>query len=266
MIADYLKYILNKLKYKITGRLDDQVRTEYFKNKFRLEKAKVNKNTVFVIGDSHTGIFCHNRCDKNRMIAAAEKQWFLAANYTQAPRVVVYHLDAALAVNAFKEKSSTRVREKIEYLLKNSYLIPNHKLILSFGEIDCRVHVKRQSELQSKSISDILDDIVNNYEKLIKYLISKNFEIILYGSPGQQSDAVPIDPVYPRYGSEEERNKIAEEYNSKLQLLAEKLGLKYFSMYEETTENYKTKIEYYRDGVHLGDYVYKDLMEKVKKL
>ena len=96
-----------------------------------------------------------------------EKKWFLAANYSCAPKIIAYHLDAVLAYSLGKKGTSNKVTEKIEYLLKGGFIPPGSLLILSFGEIDCRVHVKRQAEINKVSQLEVILNIINNYIRFV---------------------------------------------------------------------------------------------------
>ena len=121
-----------------------------------------DKNTIYVIGDSHTDLFTQNKISAKKFLGQIEKKWFLAANYSCAPKIIAYHLDAVLAYSLGKKGTSNKVTEKIEYLLKGGFIPPGSLLILSFGEIDCRVHVKRQAEINKVSQLEVILNIINN--------------------------------------------------------------------------------------------------------
>lgn len=268
MIINYINlvlYLINKILFLISDRKIYKIKYEFFKNKYKLNK-HINEGTIYVIGDSHTGLFANNNFQQNCYIASTEKNWFLAANYSKAPELIIFHLDAAIAKNAFKRDTTIRAREKIEYLIEHSFIRARHKIVLSFGEIDCRVHVKRQSEIQELPVDVILKDIIQDYCKLIDYFINLGMNVVIYGPPGQQPDTITIDPQYPRYGTEIERNKIVEKFNKQLKKIADEKGINFFSLYYETTDKYRTNISLYRDGVHLSNTMHNILLDKLHEI
>ena len=82
-----------------------------------------------------------------------------------------------------KKGTSNKVTEKIEYLLKGGFIPPGSLLILSFGEIDCRVHVKRQAEINKVSQLEVILNIINNYISFAVSLKNKGFKVTLFDVP-----------------------------------------------------------------------------------
>lgn len=231
---------------------------------YKFLRAKKDPNTIYVLGDSHTDLFTNNRIGDKVFIASEEKKWFLAANYSCSPFVITYHLDAVLAYSLGRFGTTNKVTEKVEYLLEKGFIPPRSYLVLSFGEIDCRVHVKRQSEINSKVISETVSNIVENYIKFAIGLRDKGFIVGIYGPPGSQSDDIPSDPLFPKYGSEEERNRIIEIYNTELSEQCKLHKIYFFSLYKKTVTHYKTEVKLYRDGVHLSESCYEDLRKNLE--
>lgn len=261
--ADFFCY---KLFYKLTKDNRYHFKMERARDNYKFLTSPKNKNTIYVIGDSHTDLFTQNIISAKKFLGQIEKKWFLAANYSCAPKIIAYHLDAVLAYSLGKKGTSNKVTEKIEYLLKGGFIPPGSLLILSFGEIDCRVHVKRQAEINKVSQLEVILNIINNYISFAVSLKNKGFKVAIYGPPGSQSENAPLDPYFPRYGSEEERNKIVECYNQKLAEECRKNGLYFFSLFDKTVSKYKTNVKFYRDGVHLSTDCYRDLEECLEGL
>lgn len=246
--------VWNRLCYALTGIDEYLFLYERYRQRSHFYRAKITKKTVFVIGDSHTDIFNGNTFDKKKNLATKEKRWFLCANYEKAPDIVTYHLDAVLAFTANNQNSTLRCKEKVQYLINNGYLPRGSKIVISLGEIDCRVHVKRQAELQGINVSKVLDNIINNYFSFIFWLQSESYKVVVYGPIAQQKDSCLLDPAYPRYGTEIERNKIVGQFNEKLKIACKNKNIGFFTIYDQLmNEDGTTKGEYLRDGVHLNN-------------
>ena len=142
--------------------------------------------------------------------------------------------------------------KKIKFLIKHGFLPEGCPIICVFGEIDCRVHIQKQSEKQHRPIEEIIDDVLKNYEALLLMLKNKGYHVIVYGPIPSQSDKVEIDPLFPRYGTEIERNKITKLFNQKLEILCKKDNLEFKTLfYTLLNDDMTTKDEYLVDHVHL---------------
>lgn len=255
----------NRLCYALTEIDKYLFLYERYRQKLYFYRAKITNKTIFVIGDSHTDIFNGNTFSKKRNLALKEKKWFLCANYEKAPEIVTYHLDAVLAFTANNQNSTLKCKEKVKYLINNGYLPRGSKIVISLGEIDCRVHVKRQTELQEISVDKVLDNIVNNYYDFISWLQSESYDIVVYGPIAQQKDSCLLDPMYPRYGSEIERNEIVRLFNEKLKIACKNKGIGFFTIYDKLiNKDGTTKDEYLRDGVHLNNKAIPILLKEMK--
>ncbi len=265
-----LDLLFKKVYYKFLTKLTKShkyaICAEKAKQKWKFLTTKRSTDTIYVIGDSHTDLFCKNHFSSKKNIGGVEHFWFLNGNYKYAPFIITYHLDAVLAYTSSSAKSSLRTREKIEYLINQGLLPSGAILVTSFGEIDCRVHALRQTELQGISVEQAVENIAQNYLKFLLWLKAQGYRIIVYGPPAQQKDNAPFDPNYPRYGSESERNYIVELFNHKLKELAHTHKFGFVSLFEATLlSKGKTNPEYFRDGVHLSNKAYDMLIASLKQ-
>ena len=112
--------------------------------------------TVYSFGDSHSGIF------------------------SLLPQIQRVPLTAPTAFNIFKIGSTSCSREIILSALKNAKKKPT-TVILTFGEIDLRMHVFGQSIQQGKPIKDIIDNVVEEYFSMIYKLKSDGYEVVVNG-------------------------------------------------------------------------------------
>ena len=143
-------------------------------------------------------------------------------------------------------------REKVEFLLKANAIKKGQMVLCSFGEIDIRVHLFKQAEKRNVSFEIIADDILNQYVEFLKFL-SLEHKVAVWAPVASQKDNVQIDMNFPRYGSEQNRNKATKYFNDKLKSICQKEGFYYFSIFENLIDDeFNTKGEYFFDGVHLS--------------
>ncbi len=223
------------------------------------------QSVFFVIGDSHTEIFHKNSMATKVLIAGSEAEPNKRMWFNKSKHFVCYHMFAVTAYNTNNPHATIPSLTKTKFLIENGFLPKGCKVICSFGEIDCRVHIQKQSEKQHRPVEQIIDDVMKNYETFLLMLKKQGYEVIAYGPIPSQSDHIALDPTFPRCGTEIERNKITKLFNQKLELLCKKNQLGYKTLfYDLINKDMTTKDTYLsiEDHVHLGIQSF----EKVKKL
>ena len=192
-----------------------------------------NMEKIYCFGDSHCNIF---REKNTPFIDIFE----------------VYHVGPALAYSLCKEGTKTGAREKI--LDKLLDIPKDNYLMFCFGEIDCRLHLFKQSNLQKKTIKRVIYKCVKRYISFLKEIKNKGYRVIVFG---------PIATTWTRkhlynqsrsiVGTEEERNKITLEFNECLGNKCEEENIIFISIFLETIKNeYKTNRKLYsKDECHL---------------
>lgn len=207
-------------------------------------------NTIVVLGDSHVNFFSGNELlsflpigkDINTCTPAGLTDIFTPL-----------HLGPCLAYTCMNKESSFRFHEKVEYLCDN-FIKPGATILCALGEIDLRVHVFQQTLRQQKSYQEIVDDILANYFSFLLQLKEKNYNLYVWGPIATQSDDCPVDPNFPRNGSEEERNKATAYFNQQLSSFCSAHNIGFLSVYEQmVSPDHKTRTEYLSaDRCHLG--------------
>jgi len=156
-ILDYLQ-VLTYFKKKIVKKtLDDAWKLRLLHNVLNFRKKR--KFNIYCIGDSHASFFSgYDRIQLGWPNKTFNKKYFFLKSYRLGP---------VLAYNLCKFKTRSRGREKLLYIL--THLIPlGSKVLFCFGEIDCRAHLLRQSEIQKRDIYDIVRECVDRYFSVIK--------------------------------------------------------------------------------------------------
>jgi hypothetical protein len=174
------------------------------------------------------------------------------------------HLGPALAYNLNKYGTKTMAREKAEDIMK--VLRKGAKILCCFGEIDIRAHVLKQADQQNVSLENVIDKIIGNYAEFLLFLKNQGFDVFVWGPIPSQKDGSEMNPEYPRYGSETDRNIATEIFNKKLESVCKDSGIGFASIFKYLiNSDYTTKGEFVADGCHLSQKAWvfaKDELEK----
>ena len=117
----------------------------------------------------------------------------------------------------------------------------NDLIVLCYGEIDCRCHIKKIIE-KGGSEDSVIDDLVNNYFITILTNIKKG-KIIIVGviPPTRQTDYESINgPIlheFPFVGTDGDRVRYTAKVNKKLMELADLYNYIYFDPYSYYTNS-----------------------------
>ena len=206
----------------------------------------------FVVGDSHSNFFSgyENLHFLNMRINGQIVD--IHTNQSLIQNFKIFHLGAVLAYNLNRYNSKTLGREKIEFLLNNNLIPPKENILCAFGEIDMRVHSIKQARMQNVSFQNVVDSILANYLEFLIPLTKRN-NVYVWGAVPTQKDNSPINPEYPYFGTEIERNLATKYFNERLNEHCNKSGIKFLSIFDKLIdENYRTRSEFIADGCHLS--------------
>ena len=155
-ILDYLQVLTILKKSLINTTLNNAWKLKPFHN-FLTFRNKIKSN-IYCIGDSHAGFFSgYDRMQPGWPNKSTNKYSFLKS----------YRLGPVLAYNLCNFKTRSKGREKLLYIL--THFVPlGSKVLFCFGEIDCRAHLLKQSEIQRRDIHDIIRECVDRYFTVIK--------------------------------------------------------------------------------------------------
>lgn len=222
------------------------------------------KGAIAVIGDSHSRFF--SGAENSKMMRISNMGGGIYMSKIKDPRFTCFHLGPVLAYKIDQYGSSTQSREKIEHLL-NHFLEGTGKIIFTAGEIDLRVWVLRKAKEADTNYEVIIRNIVKAYVEFAENVKNMGYEVWLYGPIPSQKDNVIMNPDYPRYGTEVERNLATEYFNKVLREECKLKGVGSITVYDYLiTSDFRTKNEYQLDGCHLNEkarpYLLKELMEQ----
>jgi len=169
------------------------------------------------------------------------------------PYFMIHHVGASLAYNLCESGTTTGGREIILDLLEKEIPIGS-RLMLCFGEIDCRYHIPKQASEQNKDVKVIIEECVERYFSFIKEIKAKGVEVLVWGVIPSTLDSTKNDPFYPRWGTCEERNSVTRYFNERLKRLLARESIKFISIFDQLVgAGNTTMIKYYlADKVHLA--------------
>ena len=163
------------------------------------------------------------------------------------------HLGPCLAYTCNQSDTSMHFHEKVEFLC-NNFIKPGAHIICSLGEIDLRVHVIPQSRRQQRTYQEIVNDILAEYFSFLLSLKESGYHVYCWGPIASQPEICPIDPAFPRNGTETERNMATLYFTYQLALLCQQHGIPFLSIFDQMiTDDFHTKEEYLSaDHCHLS--------------
>ena len=168
---------------------------------------------IHVIGDSHVMVFS----GKEHIPDEVDDRGFL-------PFFRTYRLGPHTAYHAEK------LRSLIESLVTQN-AGTDDSVMLCFGEIDCRAHLVKQSEIQGKSLEDVVAECVGRYAQLFDIRERCGVRLLVWNVPASSREDVESGE-YSTYGTCAQRNEATKLFNSSSAKSAERGGslLSRFSM------------------------------------
>lgn len=211
---------------------------------------------IHFIGDSHASIF---RGDEEVISTWPEKSDNLIKEF--AP----YRIGAATAYNL--EHTYFNV---ISEIIDKNVKIDEDIIFFCFGEIDCRAHLIKQSELQSRPIEDVVIECVNRYFNFLKHYKNNGYRIGVWGPIASWSEKKPYT-TGPSFGTTKERNYATKIFNETIKKLCENNEILFKTIFFDIIDSELNTDETYLDDtkgchVHLGNKSLPLVLEKFKSL
>lgn len=171
---------------------------------------------IYTVGDSHTHIF-------------KGKEGFKCLEDS-----------AFTAYNFFYDEATRHYSDSYAKFIEQTRGLGGERLIVSYGEIDCRKHIYNEAIKQGISVSEAIEKTIKVYVDTLKS-IKHRFKLMVLSIP-------PVN--YP-----DDYPKIKKEFNEKLEIELEKWGIPFINIYPEVSdENGFMKDEFKQeDGeIHLN--------------
>jgi len=252
--ADNAEAVISKLQSLVFALqiLPDAEYTDFLLEQANFDHACLHHckdNTIIVLGDSHVNFFSGN---EELSFLPIGNEINTCTDNTSYPFTPL-HLGPCLAFNCNRFNTTVSFREKTEYLCRH-FIQPHARILCCLGEIDIRVHVFKQAKLQSRPYQQIIDDILAQYVQFLLRLQAQGYQVACWGPIASQKESCPLDPKFPRNGSEVQRNMATAYFNQQLSECCRKHGILFLSVFEQMiTPEYLTMDKYLApDRCHLG--------------
>lgn len=157
-----------------------------------------------------------------------------------------YRLGPVLAYNLAEAGHPSR--EKLFFVVGK---VPKQsKVMLCFGEIDCRAHVVKQAQLQSISILKAAAKVAERYFEVVKEVAALRETIVWCPTP--QSASTHSSNKFPTVGTNEERNQATYYFIATLNALASREGIATADIYFKLVNRWVSDERYFFDSAHLS--------------
>ena len=206
----------------------------------------VNAPRYFVIGDSHSLFF-----------AGAEKVLDTHAEVKSAHAGVrVYYLGPGLASSLIKNNTINLSREKIFKALPEIRECGNPPIVLAFGEIDCRFHIRQRAIAAGRDNltgwAESAQITALRYISFVMELKLAGFRPFVYGPPPSTLNAVGMHKYYS-IGTTTERNWLTVQFTGMLRELCRARGIEVITLLDRLIdEKLNTIPEFSSDDVHVS--------------
>ena len=204
---------------------------------------------IYVFGNSHAHFFTNSTPSK---IGEGENSNEYFRSFSLGP---------VIAYNFFDHHYPNMIS------LINSLPIDTSDFILiAIGEVDCRWHLPKQSQLQSRPISSVIAECVTKFFQTHLHLKAHGYNVIGWGGHPSTTADHDANPSSPIFGDCLSRNKISLEFSNHISILCRKNKIHFLSIIEDLINiDGLTKMEYYRDYCHLDSLKYLPIViEKFK--
>ena len=202
---------------------------------------------IYCFGDSHVSFFSGR--DAIQPVVPGSSDDLL-------PFFRTFHVGPALAYNLIKEGTQTRGREKVLETLAEK-VPPGSRVLLCFGEIDCRSHLLRHVWKENASMESVALTCAEHYTRFASELQEKGYEPIVYNAVPSRHENTRRDKWdkadYPSIGTHLERNKITALFNQSAEKICQDKQIHFLSNYPALiTSSGKTRQQFYMDRIHLS--------------
>lgn len=159
------------------------------------------------------------------------------------------HLGPTIAYN-FYEHHYPKV---LEYLERTQIDKENDYICIVVGEVDCRWHLPKQSEVQNRPINDLVEEAINRFFRCYLDLKERGYKVITWGGHPSTTSGHDDDLNKPVYGDCVTRNKISLYWNDYLKKISDENNVKFLSVMKYLIDDDGlTKMDFFLDYCHLN--------------
>lgn len=174
---------------------------------------------ITCVGDSHTLFF--SGADRMRFLRYRRQGWlrsrWINRGLDLLPIFRSFHLGPCTAWKAADFGSTTRGREKLAILLRKD-LRPGDRVLLSFGEIDCRSHLPRRVQ-QGAKLAAVARETAERFVRLPRELRRRGLRPLVWAPAQISASEENLDADIPVVGPWEMRRDLTYAFTECLREL-----------------------------------------------
>lgn len=221
---------------------------------------------IYAIGDSHSSLFGGSVCENYIQPQYAydyiirEGKFIKLHEGTQSkfiandPNFISIRSGAQTAYNMIDK---TDLIDEIirEYKISKT----NDYILFCYGEIDTRVHIGKQEDIQQVDAEIIIKDLTQRYFRFLCKYRDQGYKILVWGVPPSGHGA---HDAHPRYSTHTQRNVLSKRINQYFKESCNTHNIEFISIWEDIAErNVENYFSYFLDAIHLSYPPCKELID-----
>jgi len=169
------------------------------------------------------------------------------------PAFRAYNVGPSLAYTLDKPAAGGARQRPLFQLLSSGAIPSGAAVMLTFGEIDGRVHVLKQAEKQGRPVAEIQRDAVDSYMAALEEVIRMGFRPMVWAPIGGMPEVNPHPELYPSHGTMVERNRARWDFILLLGEACARRRIPVLSIFRAmVNEAMETDERWLMDGLHLN--------------
>ena len=198
--------------------------------------------SIHCIGDSHASFFSGREKMQPEWPKRSDDRWQYFRSYRLGP---------TLAYNLCRSGASSRGREKLLDVLQRR-VRPGNRVLLCFGEIDCRAHLIRQSHARGVPADELARECVDRYFQVVEEIEAMGFRAMVWNVVPPTTLMID-EGAFPVAGSFDERMAVTRRFNASLFQRCDQVGIPFVSIFEALLgADGAPDHSWFLDRVHLG--------------
>lgn len=203
-------------------------------------------DVIYCIGDSHVSFFAGED--------VIQPGW-PERSTDRLPWFRTFHIGPALAYSLARPNTQTRGREKVFEILDQA--VPaGARVLLCFGEIDCRAQVLKQAARHNLPLESIVANCLDAYFQVVGEVLARGFEVVVYNAvPSRLRTPRKIRPDddFGAVGSWQERNAAIRCFNAGARQRSQACGVHFLETYPGLVNaKGRTVNWFYFDSIHVS--------------
>lgn len=191
---------------------------------------------IHCIGDSHCCIFSGKAC---------YPAWDAPDKEDILPYFNTYRLGPCTAFQLHKKLDLIR-------FIIGKFVKPGDTVLMCFGEVDCRAHLIKQSQVQKRQLGYIVRQCAYMYMQTIRLLKQDRIPVAVWGPIASMAPDTNYEGGIWQ-GTCEERNQVTAQFNQVLKEQCKALHIPFGTIFDKMIdENNITNKKYLTDAIHLS--------------